>query len=165
MTFAPTSQATNITDPNRKKALLLHYAGEAVHDIFDALPTTADENGTDSYGSTRDVLTSHFSPKRNLQFEVYTFQSAHQENGETLDQFATRLRIFAKRIPFHTRKALEKELHSLQEQDIIEPVTGPTPWVSPVVCVPKPKDLTAIRVCVDMRRVNTAIQRETPLQQ
>ena len=68
-----------------------------------------------------------------------------------------------RRIPFHTRKALEKELDSLQQQDIIEPVTGPTPWVSPVVCVPKPHDPTAIRVCVDMRRANTAIQRERHL--
>ena len=68
-----------------------------------------------------------------------------------------------RRIPFHTRKALEKELEAQFKQDMIEPVTGPTPWVSPVVCVPKPKDPTAIRVCVDMRRANTAIQRERHL--
>lgn len=29
--------ATNITDPKRQKALLLHYAGEEVNDIFETL--------------------------------------------------------------------------------------------------------------------------------
>ena len=42
--------------------------------------------------------------------------------------------------------------------DIIEPVEGPTPWVSPVVVVPKQND--EIRLCVDMRRANEAIIRE-----
>ncbi|CAF0938549.1 unnamed protein product [Brachionus calyciflorus] len=45
-----------------------------------------------------------------------------------------------------------------EEQDIIEPVTGPTPWVSPVVIVPKPND--KIRICVDARAANKAIIRE-----
>ena len=39
--------------------------------------------------------------------------------------------------------------------DIIEPVEGPTPWVSPVVVVPKADG--EIRLCVDMRRANEAI--------
>ena len=42
--------------------------------------------------------------------------------------------------------------------DIIEPVEGPTPWVSPIVVLPKQND--EIRLCVDMRRANEAIIRE-----
>ena len=42
--------------------------------------------------------------------------------------------------------------------DIIEPVEGPTPWVSPVVVVPKPS--ADIRLCVDMTKANEAIVRE-----
>lgn len=65
-----------------------------------------------------------------------------------------------RRIPFHMRKAVEEEIYSLMKQDIIEPVSGPTPWVSPIVCVPKPNNKSEIRICVDMRCPNTATQRE-----
>ena len=41
------------------------------------------------------------------------------------------------RIPFHFRKDVEMELKRSEELDIIETVTGPMPWVSPVVIVPK----------------------------
>ena len=53
------------------------------------------------------------------------------------------------------RKAIEKKLKELQDLDIIEDVDGPTPWVSPLVAVPKSNG--DIRVCVDVRRVNEAI--------
>ena len=43
----------------------------------------------------------------------------------------------ARRIPFHLRKKVEKELANLQQQNIIERVEGPTPWVSPLVVIPK----------------------------
>ncbi|XP_066300907.1 uncharacterized protein [Branchiostoma lanceolatum] len=44
-----------------------------------------------------------------------------------------------RRIPFHVRKQVEKELQELERQDIIERVDGPTPWVSPIVEAPKLK--------------------------
>ena len=42
-----------------------------------------------------------------------------------------------RRIPFPTRKDIEAELERLEKLDVIEKVTGPTPWISPVVVVPK----------------------------
>lgn len=53
---------------------------------------------------------------------------------------------------------MEQKLEELVECDIIEPVEGPTPWVSPVLMVPKPSG--DIRLCVDMRKANKAIVRE-----
>ena len=65
-----------------------------------------------------------------------------------------------RRIPFHQRKSLEACVESLLREDIIEPAVGPTPWVSPVVLVPKPKQPGGVRLCVDMREANNAISRE-----
>ena len=65
-----------------------------------------------------------------------------------------------RRIPFHVRRQVEAELQRLQDQDIIEQVTGPTPWVSPVVTAPKPRSPIEIRLCIDMQETNYAIQRE-----
>jgi transposase InsO family protein len=66
----------------------------------------------------------------------------------------------SRRTPFHLREKVDKEIQSLLEQDIIEPVLGePTPWVSPIVTPPK-KDPEQIRLCVDMREANRAIERE-----
>ena len=58
------------------------------------------------------------------------------------------------------RKKLEAALNRLEEQDIIEKATGPTPWVSPVVVFPKANNPTEVRVCLDMRQVNTAVLRK-----
>lgn len=65
-----------------------------------------------------------------------------------------------RRIPFHIRKKVEAELKMLEDNDIIEKVDGPTPWVSPIVVVPKPHAPDKIRLCVDMRLPNQAIKRE-----
>ena len=63
------------------------------------------------------------------------------------------------RTPFHLRPQVEKEIEKLLKADIIEPVTGPTEWVSGIVTPPKPNDPTQIRLCVDMRNANKAIKR------
>ncbi|XP_014664198.1 PREDICTED: uncharacterized protein K02A2.6-like [Priapulus caudatus] len=65
-----------------------------------------------------------------------------------------------RRIPFHMRRKVEQKLDRLLELDIFEKVENtPTPWVSPITVVPK-RDSEAIRICVDMRNVNTVIKRE-----
>ena len=64
----------------------------------------------------------------------------------------------ARRIPFHLRKKVSAALKQLEKDKIIEKVEGPTPWVSPLVVIPK-NDGT-VRLCVDMRMPNCAIKRE-----
>ncbi|XP_048774395.2 uncharacterized protein K02A2.6-like [Ostrea edulis] len=63
-----------------------------------------------------------------------------------------------RRLPFNVRKSVNKKLEELEKMDIIEKVNNPTAWVSPLVVVPKKNG--EIRICVDMRRANTAVQRE-----
>ena len=66
-----------------------------------------------------------------------------------------------RRIPFQVRKKVEAELERLQKLDVIERVSDtPTPWVSPITVVKKPKSKDEIRLCIDMRAPNQAIQRE-----
>ena len=61
-------------------------------------------------------------------------------------------------VPFSLRDKLEQKLNELVDLDVIERAEGPTPWISPVVIVPKPNG--DIRLCVDMRQANSAIVRE-----
>ena len=63
-----------------------------------------------------------------------------------------------RRTPFSLRGKVKDKIEVQVAMDIIEPVEGPTPWVSPVVVVPKQND--EIRLCVDMQRAKVAIIRE-----
>ena len=59
--------------------------------------------------------------------------------------------------PFHVRNQVESKIKELLDEDIIEEVKGPTPWVSPIVIDYK-KD-GDIRICTGMREANKAIDR------
>ena len=63
-----------------------------------------------------------------------------------------------RRVPFHVRKQLENQLRSDEALGVIERASGQTPWVSPLVVVPKPRSPGQVRVCVDMRQANVAIR-------
>lgn len=63
-----------------------------------------------------------------------------------------------RRPPIALESLIEQKLKYLLEQDVIEKVTQPSPWVSPLV--PVLKDSGEIRLCVDMRRANRAVLRE-----
>ena len=47
----------------------------------------------------------------------------------------------------------------MTEQEIIAPVTALTPWVSSMVVVPEPNG--KLRICLDPKELNKAIQRDT----
>ena len=66
-----------------------------------------------------------------------------------------------RRIPFHVHGDVERELERLERLDIIEKVKDPTPWISPIDVVPKKSG--EVRIFVDMRKANKAINREKHL--
>ena len=88
--------ALDVDDGNRKKALLLYYGGKELHDIYDTISSVKDE-----YNDIKRKLTNYFEPKINLTFEVYNFRQMKQEQGESIDQFVTRLKQKAQRCNFY----------------------------------------------------------------
>ena len=87
--------ALNITDDTRRKALILHYGGERVFEIFETLDsnarvvtpataTTAAVNET-CYEAARRALSDHFTPLVNTDFEMFTFRQSRQQDGESFE--------------------------------------------------------------------------------
>ena len=84
------------------------------------------------------------------------------EGIEELKDFAVKLHIDqsvppvaqpARRIPFHMRKKVSAALEQLEQQGIIEKVQGPTPFVSPLVVIPKHKILLDdYKVCPELNK-------------
>ncbi|KAJ1138253.1 hypothetical protein NDU88_004644 [Pleurodeles waltl] len=77
-----------------------------------------------------------------------------------IDPAVTPTVIRHRQVPLHLRSAVEKDLQALEDQVVIEKITGPIPWMLPLVITPKPKQPGAISPCVDMRLPNRAIKRE-----
>ena len=63
-----------------------------------------------------------------------------------------------RRIPYHLREEVSVNLPELEHLDLIEKVTDPIIWVSPVFVVPKADN--DIYLCVDVRQANKAVLRE-----
>ena len=88
----------SITVVKPKRALLLHYAGPDVDEIFDTLPNTGDDS---DYDTDVAKLNEYFSPQANTTYEVYNFCQTKQKEGESLDTFHARLRQLAKTCEFN----------------------------------------------------------------
>lgn len=64
-----------------------------------------------------------------------------------------------RRVPIAVEQAVNDKIDKMIAQDIVEKVTGPSKWISPLVVVPR-NNSDEIRICVDMRRANEAVERE-----
>ncbi len=103
-----------ITCAERETALLLHYAGEQVHDLYEKLdktPKPADENrrAETKYDTAKRILTEHFFTKQNEEYNRYLFRQTKQANEESLDQYHTKLCKLAEGCGFAEK---EKEIKS-----------------------------------------------------
>ena len=63
-----------------------------------------------------------------------------------------------RRVPYNLKDKYVSKIEQLEQADIIEPVDGPSPWVSIPVIIPKENG--DIRVCMDLRDANYALRRE-----
>ncbi|CAH3040357.1 unnamed protein product, partial [Pocillopora meandrina] len=83
------TEGTNATTRQRRRAMLLHLAGQDVQEIFSTLANTGE--ATD-YAAAVTALNGYFLPKVNSAFARQKFHRLQQQPGETVLQFVTRLR-------------------------------------------------------------------------
>ena len=77
----------------------LHLAGPDVQEIFTTLTRTRDAI---DYNCAVEALNAYFLPQVNSAFAQQTFHQIWQKPGETVQQFATRLKKAAKDCDFGT---------------------------------------------------------------
>ena len=87
--FETYSAALGVADATQKGALLLYQAGQATQEIFDAMTDSGEAN---HYNNAMEKLDEYFSPKKNVDYEIFKFRTTVQLPNQTVDQFATRLR-------------------------------------------------------------------------
>ena len=92
-----------INSPERQRSLLLHHAGMQVQDIFEDLTDPRADNPPDGdtvYTKTIRMLDTHFEVPPNVPFERHLFRQLTFNGGETVSQFAVRLRQQARYCQF-----------------------------------------------------------------
>ena len=87
--------ALDIQNAKQKRALLLYQVGEATQTIFDTLADTGED-----YETAMTKLNEYFTPKKNVDYEIFKFRTTTQNAGETIDQYTTRLRKLAANCEF-----------------------------------------------------------------
>lgn len=148
--------ACNITDDTRQRALLLHYAGEETHDIFDTLPVVAGDDDENELDKAVKALTTHFAPKRNREYEVYKFRQAMQEKGEDITAYYTRLRQLAKTCEFSDidREIMSQIVQNCESSRLRrKALSDPDMTLTKLVDVAKVMELSEMQA-KDIERVN-----------
>lgn len=85
--------ATDVSDPKKRKANLLHLGGLTLQEIYHNLPDEQEaEHGGDEYEIAIKKLDEYFSPKQSKIYERHLFRLLKQEPGEKFEKFLVRLR-------------------------------------------------------------------------
>ena len=76
----------------------------------------------------------------------------------TLDEMVQPVQHPPRQVPVAIRERLRETLEDLERREIVACVTTPTSWISSMVVVLKPNG--ALRICLDPKDLNRALQRE-----
>jgi len=86
--------ASGIQNNTQKRALLLHMAGEGVQEIFKTF-SAEQRGGQDDFNKAVECLDGYYSVRKNVPKERQNFMACQPNQGETINNFATRLKGFA----------------------------------------------------------------------
>ena len=103
--------ALDIDSDKKWKAILLHYAGDKVFDIYHSFTdqqkrsgatTTAEDGSTipNLYERTKKSLTDHFTHQNHTSYEIFKFRRALQNPDENFDAYHARLRTLVSTLDF-----------------------------------------------------------------
>ena len=84
-----------------------------------------------------DVAAVTDTPIMVQQMYPEVFKGLRKLNTKQIELQLTPVAQPHRRVPFNLRRKVEQKIEELIDLDVIEPVEGPTPWVNPVVVVPK----------------------------
>ena len=102
-------------------------------------PTVSVNVATIKTSSVTDQLMTAFPTVFDGQIRVMQGEEFHITIAETAKPFGVHT---PRTIPFAYRDKLQAELHLLESQNIIAPVTEATPWCAPIVVTPKKNSVT-----------------------
>ena len=89
--FLAGTESTDKPDPV-KIGIMLSHAGKEAREVFKTLPWTEDED-RNKFDKVLQAFEQFCSSQRNILYERYGFWSLHQEEGETVDAYLTRLKL------------------------------------------------------------------------
>lgn len=98
-------EINDIKDPAKKANYLKVFGGMRLQQILKTLGNSKidEKSNMDEYKRMTSRLNAHFIKKPNYLVERLKFRNMSQSDTETLDQFATRLRLAAAKCNFETR--------------------------------------------------------------
>ena len=119
------------------------------------------ETGSSLVYAVEDQPSPVTKEKLMLQFPDVFSEGLGQLDGEykiRLDENVPPVQHAPRRVAVALRPQLKETLDALEAQGVIAQVTTPTKWISSMVAVPKKNG--KLRICLDPKDLNRAIQRE-----
>ena len=97
--------AMNITRASQEKAILLHYVGGEICDVFEALTIPEPTEGSDECKTAIKALSYYFEPQNYVNHHVHVFRQETERSGENIIEFYTRLQLLARKCEFTDNRA------------------------------------------------------------
>lgn len=103
--------AGEITNPEKRKQLMLAWGGFELADVFYAIPgADGGDDDPDVFKTAVDALTKHFAPKQHDAYERHKFWDMKIESNEAIDKFLHRIRKQAVLCNFGTSAEKSREI-------------------------------------------------------